>query len=659
MSASPYQWKPGRSAGSRSHRHPVTSLIGVLVAVWALAGRPVFGAETAPAAAPTTETATSPAASQPSATDIIIQLQPRLTGDGDPATRKQAAFGILQTESPEGVSALLNILNLKNNTAAKLAICEALADLDTPPPVFAEPLLALMEQPETALSDAAIKALARFQDPNVVERYRDFLERQEHEKTRTELVKRTKEIYSLLPKGPERVARLLTWLKGPLALDRQTALEIIQEAMLGTTPTPPTAEVLAQVRTMLGDPDATVRQRVVMVLRVLGEKEDAARIRAAIPNERSPIVLEEIYRALGRMSDLDAVPACIEGLKHASARVAAGAADALGRLCNKNGTRPATEVMATVVHALVDKAATPMTDPLLRGDVIEAMSDIADEQFLPVLVAHAAPEEKVPGIRQAAITGIGRIGNSAQIDLVLARLSDDPDPGVRQAAAEALGKLGSQRAHLAALRTRLDPKIEPVAAVQNRAWDSYRLIFPKLPLADQRAVLDTWAGDDRALVSRRIDLLTDLEKQAAAAGSESQRIISIREELGDAYVLAGQDALASGVFARALELLPADPSDHRSRLTLKLMDAYLKNPAIEKAIALAAAVNGPPLKTALVERLLVHARNLHKIDPKVAQELVDTIAREVPDLFGAEWAAKFQQLRQPATQPASTRPANQ
>ena len=82
------------------------------------------------------------------------------------------------------------------------------------------------------------------------------------------------------------------------------------------------------------------------------------------------------------------------------------------------------------------------------------------------------------------------------------KIAEDPEQGKvnRMYAAEALGKLGSQPAHLAALRARLDPKIEPVAAVQNRAWESYRQNFLKLPAAEQRTVLDSWSGPDPTLV---------------------------------------------------------------------------------------------------------------------------------------------------------------
>lgn len=623
----------------------------------------------APGPVPASESAGS---TQPSPNAQIITLIPSLIGEGSADVRKQAAAEILRLGSNESVVALVGVLNLKNNVPAKIAVCQAVADLEKPPAALAESLLTLLEQKdatptvppkesiaaaaavprETSLRDAVVAALRKYTDPDVQTRLRRFLEREEFEWLRAEHVARSKELFGLL-KEADRPARLQSWLKAAQPIDRMTALEIIHSAMLATTPTPPAEDVLAQIRQMLKDPDEAVRRKVVVVLRDLQELEDAARLLTMAETERSPLVLEELYRALGRMGDPGAIGVCIEGLRNPSERVAAAAADALGRLCRKgNGqaTGDPTPDDTKVVAALLERSAQPMPDAL-RLEVIGAMAEIADARFLPRLVAYAGPAEKMPGIRQAAIAGIGQIGGPAQIDLLVGRLADDPDPGVRDAAAEALGKLGSQTSHLAPLVARLQD-VSP--AVQNRAWLAYQAIFLRLSAADHQQVLDTWIGTDAATVAKRIDLLTDLEGQAVTLKLDAKQMMSIREQLGDALMSGTQYVAASAAYARALEAVPADQPDRRAPLAAKLMEAHLKALAYDKAIALATTSSAGQVKDALAERLLKYVQDLAKIDAKAAQDCIEKFRTGAPALVSGLWAAKFDEVKRAATQPATS-----
>lgn len=583
----------------------------------------------------------------------LLILIPCLTGEGTPADRRQAALDILQLETEESVKAIAGILSLKNNAAAKLAICEALAEMETIPPGLAEPLLGLLQQQkEQALRDGAVAALYRFSDPEVSRRLRDFLEQEELQWLRAENVARSRELYALLPRESDRVARLLTWLKAAQPLDRLTALEIIHSAMLATTPTPPVKEVLQQIRLMLRDPDENVRRKLVIVLRDLQEKDDAGRIMAMLEHEQSPLVLEEIYKALGRMGATEAISACIAGLQSPNVKVASGAADALGRLCRKvsgNAPPPADAVVA----ALLQKATTPMDDAVLRGQVIGAMAAIADPKFLPVLVSRAGPDEQVAQIRQAALTGIGEIGDPAQIELIVARLGDDSDAGVREAAAEALGKLGSKPVHLRPLFSRLS---DPSPAVQTRAWQAYRQIFARLSWTERNEVLAGWNSSDKPGNGRRIDLLTDLESQATTAKSDAAELARIREDLGDALAASTEYALAAAAFARAIESMNPGQGSDSVTLHAKLLDAYLHVPAHDKALALASAAS-PQMTSAMAERLIAYLQDLARIDGRAASECIDRFKTGSPVLFNGEWAARFDQIRRSTSQPAGTNPA--
>jgi len=581
----------------------------------------------------------------------LLILVASLTGEGTSAERRNAALEILRLRTPEAVQALSGILGLKNNVAAKLAICEALAEVDPVPEGLADALFGvLQQQKEQALRDGAVAALYRVNEPAVSNRLREFLEQEELQWLRAENVARSRELYSLLPRESDRVARLLTWLKAAQPLDRLTALEIVHSAMLATTPTPPAREVLLQIRQMLRDPDQNVRRKVVVVLRDLQEKEDATRIAGMLEHERSPVVLEEIYKALGRMGAVEAVPACISGLLSPDNTVAAGAADALGRLCRKvNGEAPPQA--AAAVAALLQKSSVHIEDANLRGQIVTALAAIADLQSLPVLLTHAGPGESVPQIRQAALTGIGDIGDPTHIDLVISRLNEDPDPGVREAAAEALGKLGHRPSHLRPLSLRLS---DPSPTVQAKCWAAYRQLFARLTWTERLEVLASWSGTDKASIIRRIDLLTDLESQATNAKSEPGQLVRIREELGDALLAGAEYALAAAAYSRAVEAMTAEQGDRRLSVLPKLLDAYLNVPAHDKAVALAASAKSPQMVGAMAERLLAYVQEKAKIDGQVAVDCINKFKTGAPALFEGEWGPKFELVRTSASQPAST-----
>jgi HEAT repeat protein len=634
-----------------SNRFPGLCALAFMLAV---AGWNSQEARSAPAAG-TGGSAASPAANAAASkpADRVILLIPILTGDASPQERRAAAAELLALGSDDAVKALSGILGLKNNNAAKLAVCEAVADSESPPISLAEPLLGLLQTHKDALiHDAAIAALYRFTAPSIVGLLHENLEREELQWLRTENAARSRELYGLLAKESDRVARLLTWLKAAQPIDRLTALEIVHSAMLATTPVPPAKEVLQQIRQMLRDPNEGVRRKLVIVLRDLQEKEDAARILGMLDHERSTVVLEEIFKALGRMGDPESIKACIKGLNNPDPVVAAGAADALGRLCRKvsGKTPPFTD---GAIAALIARASSPAPDEL-RGQLVAAMADIGDPRSLPLLIAAAGPEEKVPQVRQAALIGIGQIGDPSQVDLVISRLSEDADPGVREAAAQALGLIGGRSDHLKPLMLRLTESSQPV---QTKAWEAYRAIFARLPWQERLGILTTWTGKDKPSLARRIDLLTDLEIQAVSARHDPKELTEIRQELGDVLATSTEYALAAAAYARAIEGLTVNQADLRIPLAAKLMEAYLRIPAYDKAIGLASSAQSPQMLNSLSDKLLSHAIDLARTDPRAASECIDRFKKAVPALFGAPWGSRLDEVRRTATQPAVTKTA--
>ena len=337
----------------------------------------------------------------------------------------------------------------------------------------------MLASEDTDLRKAAAAALGTYKDPKVVAHLEAYRREQQWSRTQEHLKKLMDVLYEETSDEAKRVAWLSEWLKSELAIERFKALDIIHEA-LRRKGTKPTAEVLEVVRGMCRDSDEAVRQKVVMVLRDLGLLEDVPLIRAMLKQEDAPAVREEIYKALGKLADPDSIDDCIAGLHDASEYAAAAAADALGRLCEK-GKGKASLKLSAVVEAIGERIRQPIAVAQLRLDLIEAMSDIADPKFGLVLVDSIQPADSEPAIRQAAVRGLGRIGDRAYLKLIVDTLGGDPNAGVREVAAEALGALGDQPAQLEMLRGRMDLRNEPSAAVQSRAWEGLPAGLPAAP----------------------------------------------------------------------------------------------------------------------------------------------------------------------------------
>ena len=440
-----------------------------------------------PAASPA---ATAPADTLPSSAEAAATQLIKVVGQSDAATRREGAIAILRAGSADNIKSLLGVFEVENNEQAKIAVCEAIAELRSQVQDFVPKLEALLRNKNPAVRKAAAAALAGYSDPDVAARLAAYRHVQERAQMGESIERLMDTLYDTTTDEAKRVGLLQEWLKSPLTVMRLKAMQIISDALRGKG-TKPANEVLAQIRPMLADGEEGVRQKVIGLLRDLGLPEDASRIRALLKTERSPAVREEIYKALGKLTDPASIEACIAGLTEPDEKVAAAAADAIGRLCEKGSGRP-PEKVAAAVKAITALLARNIESPLLRRDLVEAMADIGDPSFTPLLIKYAAASELEPTIRQAALRGLERIGDPACVNVVLDHLTSDPDVGVREVAAHAAGVLANQPAQLQVIKTRLDRSVESAATVASAAWDAYLQVFQRLEAADQLVAFTSW-----------------------------------------------------------------------------------------------------------------------------------------------------------------------
>ena len=464
--------------------------------------------ETQPAATQPAEPATQPAP-EPTPAEIIASEIVKVVGQNEHEVRREAALVICRTGSQEAVAALLSVLNSQNNEAAKTAVCEAIAATRFDAPGLIEPLKALLNSPNASLQRAAASALAIYNDERVVEALAAYQERRSRLLTEQVVRDLMIRLYQATAEPARRDALLLEWLRCELPLRRLKAMNVIHDA-LRSTGAQPAEEVLAQVRTMTSDRDPVVRAKLVTFLRDLGMLEDAPRIAEMVVDEPSPAVRVEVYKALRKLADPQTLAVCVAGLNDPDTNVAAAAAEALGRLCERGNGQPETAVVAEVVEALLERYGingegdgtnAAELEPVLRRSLIEAMAGIADPNLATVLATHAGEAEVDPLIRQIAIGGLGRLDQQDHVAIVLDRLINDPEPVVRETAARVVGTLGFEPAHLAALRTRLDRDAESSTAVTNQAWEAYQNLFQRMAAAEQKKALRSWetTGPDRMI----------------------------------------------------------------------------------------------------------------------------------------------------------------
>jgi len=448
---------------------------------------------------PATTQATAPASQSTPAEQIASEIV-KVVGQNEGKVRREAAIAICRTGSQEGVAALTTVLTSQNNEAAKSAVCEAIVVTQWQPPELIDPLKALLSASNADLQRAAAAALAIYDDEQVAEALAVYRERRERALMVQAVRNLMEKLYQATTEQARRDALLLEWLGSDLAQQRLTAMNLIHEA-LRSTGTQPAEEVLARLRTMIDDRDETVRAKLVTFLRDLGTLEDAQRIAVRVVDEPSPTVRLEIYKALGKLADPATLDVCIAGLSDPERVVAAAAVEAIGRLCERGNGQPEPAVVAEAVQALIARyeasdegngADESDPEPVLRRSLIEAMAAIADPKVADLLAAHAGADESDPLVRQAALRGLGRVGEQSHLEIVVDRLVNDPEPVVRETAARVVGELGNEPAHLAALRTRLDRNVESSAAVASQAWEAYQALFQRMAAAEQEKILRSW-----------------------------------------------------------------------------------------------------------------------------------------------------------------------
>lgn len=128
-----------------------------------------------PASQPVAASSIAPPASEfavptPAAQQLDEDLR-LVVGSNEPDVRLIGARRLLTGGNGEATQRLIGVLQaVPPDLAAQIAICQAVAEIGSPAPELAEPLIKLLGDQRPGLGDAVIQALRRFEDEQVVGR---------------------------------------------------------------------------------------------------------------------------------------------------------------------------------------------------------------------------------------------------------------------------------------------------------------------------------------------------------------------------------------------------------------------------------------------------------------------------------------------------------
>jgi HEAT repeat protein len=398
-------------------------------------------------------------------------------------------------------------------------------------------------------------------------RFRDFRDesQQRYNTLATRLSQSLAALYRVTPPA-EKDTLLQQWLTDSLPEFRRAAMGLVAEQISeGNLPSPALREALRQ---RFADDSPEIRRLAFEISAALNDPADAAPILARLPLEKDERVRESILRALGKLRNAEAIPALQAELEQGGASNACviAAADALGMLAARG--RVSETVSAELVRPLRERFAQAAEAPVeVRVALLGAMAAIGSPEFRPEFHANLSSDH--PELLLAAIQGIAVVGDGVELDR-LSTLTAHADPRVRQRALQALGALGTEQ-QLTTIIGRLTAGLEPVEGPRTTAWQAFKQICSRLPLAGQLAAADR-LNEHPVLAS---EYLKELHDRLVESQPSSPALPEVRKRLAEHYMSLSRNAEALPLWRRLLADAPDDAGASRGDIALKLLRCAL------------------------------------------------------------------------------------
>lgn len=485
--------------------------------------------------------------------------------------------------------------------------------------------------------------LGRSRDRYLVKIRQNRSLRKDLEGVQAVLVSTLRKLYLRMPDA-QKTDTLLEYLEDSMADVRLLGLELVNALLTDRKPVPEL--VLKRVRLMVGDPIPRVRREVALTLRDFHDAADAKLILAQYRLETDGTVRAAMLNALGRLGAPEAIEGIIQALSSDDKQVAAEAALALAVL-REEGHVSADKIAPAIKPLKASYAKLKPDDRQFREQFLEAMARIADPQFAAIF-RDGLNIGNDAAVRQAAARGIAALGKSENARLLIDHLAD-ADPGVRRSVVDALARIATAE-HIEALSSRLDAKNESDATVRVKAWEGVRQILRGLSVDERRrwvtTRLDTKA--DKATAERYVELMTEIEKELAAATPQPPDLPEVREQLADGLSDAGQFAEAARTYKLAFDAMSKTKNGRAWEVGLKLFSAQLQADRYDEAMILAGDLREAASARQLDRLAGVLSRHLSTLLKAGEPDKAFDVLERVGDRYGDAWNKKLGELRKQA-----------
>lgn len=499
-----------------------------------------------------------------------------LLGDADAEVRQAAGLALASRPSVDLIKRLAAAAgDVASPATARLGAISALGNFVQREAVDA--LAALIDDPDPAISAAAVRALQRAvavdvgdaaaarawwgqtqslsnqawyeqQVDRLVRKDRDA--RAQRDALEARLV-RTLESSFGRAADAERGAQLQDLLADPLAAVRRVGLRLVRKHLdEGKPPDSLPREVLARVRELMSAANDGERAAAVQAVAAQRLPEDAALFLEMLEQSASRETQLALINGLGYVGNGAATAPLLARLPKADVGVATEIVATLGRLLERDQVQGAArdEVADALQRAFNE---IPASQEAARERILWGMGRMRDARFAPAFAAALEHSEGV-AVRQQAARNIAALSDPALADALTPAVSD-PDVIVRRIAVEALGALGSSEKHLEALWSRLASPPENDDEIRQSAWRGAVSILVTRGIGDVEPWLERIPGDARARSQRSAEVLQRMLRTAEAGPSPTTMPATrIRCRLVSLLARSGQVEEALTEFERVL-----------------------------------------------------------------------------------------------------------
>lgn len=388
----------------------------------------------------------------------------RTLRDQKPGMRKAVATALGQLGDARAVAPLVQCLHDKD-PETRLAVETALVKLGV---AAVDPLIALLQEQDNSVRQAALRVLAGIHDPRSAAPLVQMLNAGAND---LRLVAQALESMGWQPstavervrfafahgrydepvtEGETHVAPLVEILK-----DRNTDNRRAAAAALGKIGN---RRATPHLLVILADDSSEVREAAARALGQLRDEQAVAGL-VALLNDDNQEVLEAAAAALGAIGDPQAIEPLILATRQDDHRVRTAALAALGQYDDPRTTEPLMlalrdkryDVRKAAMQALIKLGSSVIpvmesalldTEPQVRRAAATILRHLAEPESVWMLMR--ALHDENPGVRREVLGALGRLGDPQTLDAIANRIQDE-DCEVQLAAVHALGDLHDLR----------------------------------------------------------------------------------------------------------------------------------------------------------------------------------------------------------------------